>query len=78
MYIILYICLMVSDGNEAVYTTLDVARQAQDNNFYPHKLDDPSMRITCLHKWPFVKGEVCLGSVSFFTYTEQQQTDCLV
>ncbi|KAL8613177.1 hypothetical protein ACOMHN_042986 [Nucella lapillus] len=44
------------DGNEAVYSTLDVARQAQDNNCYPHKLDDPSMRITCLHKWPFVRG----------------------
>ncbi|XP_076473040.1 mediator of RNA polymerase II transcription subunit 13-like [Babylonia areolata] len=43
------------DGNEAVYTTLDVARQAQDN-CYPHKLDDSSMRNTCLHKWPFVRG----------------------
>ncbi|KAK7088057.1 mediator of RNA polymerase II transcription subunit 13-like isoform X2 [Littorina saxatilis] len=43
------------DGNEAVYTTLDVARQAQDNH-YTHKMDDHSMRMTCLHKWPFIKG----------------------
>ncbi|XP_076453407.1 mediator of RNA polymerase II transcription subunit 13-like [Babylonia areolata] len=43
------------DGNEAVYSTLDMARQAQDN-CYSHKLDDPSMRLSCLHKWPFIRG----------------------
>ncbi|KAK7490637.1 hypothetical protein BaRGS_00018054 [Batillaria attramentaria] len=47
--------LGLRDGNDAVYLALDLARQAQDN-CYPHKLEDPSMRMTCLHKWPFVRG----------------------
>jgi mediator of RNA polymerase II transcription subunit 13 len=47
----------VRDGNEAVYLTLEIARQAQDNNFCAHKLEDPSQRKTCLHKWPYVRGK---------------------
>lgn len=47
--------LGLRDGNEAAYLALDLARQATDN-CYPHKLEDPSMRMTCLHKWPYVRG----------------------
>ncbi|ESO97898.1 hypothetical protein LOTGIDRAFT_153005 [Lottia gigantea] len=47
--------LQLKDGNEVSYNALEQGRQAMENTS-PTKLDDPSMRMTCLHKWPFLRG----------------------
>lgn len=43
------------DGNEVSYSALDQGRQAMEHCI-PTKLDDPSMKSTCLHKWQFLQG----------------------
>ncbi|XP_025089778.1 mediator of RNA polymerase II transcription subunit 13-like isoform X2 [Pomacea canaliculata] len=62
--------LQLRDGNDTVYTILDLARQALDN-CYPHKLEDPCMRSTCLHKWPYLRG--CHG----LPHNSQDIVQCL-
>ena len=43
------------DGNEVTYFALDQGRQAMEH-CHPHKLDDNTMKASCLHKWTFIQG----------------------
>ena len=45
-----------SDGNEAAYSALEQGRQAAEN-CSPSKLDDPLMKSSCLHRWPYLQGK---------------------
>ncbi|XP_050408100.1 mediator of RNA polymerase II transcription subunit 13 isoform X3 [Patella vulgata] len=47
--------LQLQDGNDISYNALEQGIQSMENTS-PTKLDDPSMRTSCLHKWPFLRG----------------------
>lgn len=47
--------ISMQDGNEAAYSALEQGRQAAEN-CSPSKLDDPLMKSSCLHRWPYLQG----------------------
>lgn len=45
----------LQDGNEITYFALDQGRQAMEH-CHPNKLEDITMKSTCLHKWTYIQG----------------------
>ncbi len=43
------------DGCEACYTALEAGRQSMDN-CSSNKLEDPTHKRACLHRWPFIQA----------------------